>query len=230
MAKRVHTAGAKASVNGKTEGGRSGLLVATSDVAAKRDAQTARKNLAIDALLADPMYDVHRDGTILVYRPSRGKWKVASLTSGTYSTVFRQGIKYLVHRVIYRKFHGPLVKGLEINHIDGNKGNNSAENLEQVSHSSNIVHSYSVLGNSGPRGPRGLHDELVKPVRAAWDAGMSNRDICRAFEVPNRQWVSLVVKNVVSPDLSWTPKRRTRFRRKSPVDAAPNKYARKTTT
>jgi hypothetical protein len=49
-------------------------------------------------------------------------------------------IKY-VHRMVYKYFVGELVDGMQINHIDFNRSNNTPSNLEQVTSRQNIHHS-----------------------------------------------------------------------------------------
>lgn len=49
---------------------------------------------------------------------------------------------YYVHRVVYELFVGPIPKGYDINHIDGNKFNNNVCNLEAVTRSENQNHAF----------------------------------------------------------------------------------------
>lgn len=52
-------------------------------------------------------------------------------------------IKRYVHRLVGEAFLEN--RGFcEINHIDGNKGNNCLENLEWISRSGNVIHAYSL--------------------------------------------------------------------------------------
>lgn len=67
----------------------------------------------------------------------------------------RQGYKYIqlnvenkrkhlfVHRLVWIFHHGHADNNLQINHIDGNKENNSISNLELVTGKENISHSYA---------------------------------------------------------------------------------------
>lgn len=57
------------------------------------------------------------------------------------------GKSFYVHRLVASTFIGEIPKGYEVNHIDGNKANNTLENLEIVSASENSKHSYHVLNN-----------------------------------------------------------------------------------
>ena len=56
----------------------------------------------------------------------------------------------LVHRMVYEAFKGEIPEGLEIDHIDRNKRNNSPDNLRVVTRSENIgnraAYSYSDFG------------------------------------------------------------------------------------
>lgn len=50
-----------------------------------------------------------------------------------------------VHRVVCRAFHGEAPDGMHVNHKNGIKTDNRAENLEWVTPSENVLHSYAVL-------------------------------------------------------------------------------------
>ena len=43
-----------------------------------------------------------------------------------------------VHRLVYETFNGKIPEGMEINHIDEDKSNNSLENLNLMTHKENI--------------------------------------------------------------------------------------------
>jgi len=72
---------------------------------------------------------------------SKGFYKMINLSF--------QGKKkmFLVHRLVALAYI-PIIKGKEqVNHKDGNKKNNHADNLEWVTPAENLKHSYHVLGN-----------------------------------------------------------------------------------
>lgn len=58
---------------------------------------------------------------------------------------------HLVHRLVCRAFHGEPIDGqTDVNHIDSDKLNNTADNLEWTSRSENIRHSFA--NNTHPKG------------------------------------------------------------------------------
>ncbi len=50
------------------------------------------------------------------------------------------------HRMVADAFLGPIPEGMQVNHINGDKGDNRVANLEIVTNSENRIHSYRVLG------------------------------------------------------------------------------------
>lgn len=54
-----------------------------------------------------------------------------------------------IHRLVWETFNGEIPKGLEINHINHDKSNNSLENLELVSHSDNLKRAFKKYGYFG---------------------------------------------------------------------------------
>lgn len=70
----------------------------------------------------------HRGGYLLVSLQVNGNHKMKS-----------------IHRLVASAFIKNPDNLRDVNHKDGNKHNNSVENLEWVSHSQNIKHSYQVL-------------------------------------------------------------------------------------
>lgn len=72
--------------------------------------------------------------------------------------------EYRVHRLVAFAFLGkPEGDQTEVNHIDGDKTNNSVDNLEWVSHTENMRHAFSVLGYDFT-GKLGRSGRLVKCV------------------------------------------------------------------
>lgn len=50
---------------------------------------------------------------------------------------------FLVHRLVARHFISIDLRGLEVNHLDGDKKNNEVSNLEVCTHSHNMLHAFS---------------------------------------------------------------------------------------
>lgn len=57
-----------------------------------------------------------------------------------YVTLSHNGIKksYRIHRLIYLAFIGPIPENMVIDHIDGNRNNNSLDNLRCVTQANNV--------------------------------------------------------------------------------------------
>jgi len=67
----------------------------------------------------------------------------------------------LAHQLVATSFIGPYPDGMEINHIDGNKSNNCLNNLEYVTRSDNLLHSFKI-GLRSLRGDNSTHNILTE--------------------------------------------------------------------
>lgn len=76
--------------------------------------------------------------------------------------LYKCGKRFLlrVNRVVYQAFVGEFVDGLVIDHIDGNKLNNNASNLQQIDNRANVVKGYREIRTL----PIGVHDNRGKFV------------------------------------------------------------------
>ncbi len=59
---------------------------------------------------------------------------------------------WLVHKIVMEAFVGPTPDGLEINHKNGNKQDNRLDNLEFVTHKTNMIHARETGLLVTPRG------------------------------------------------------------------------------
>lgn len=87
-------------------------------------------------------YEVSDTG--LVRRIETGRHYKASLNKDGYRvvvfTICGKNIGRRVARLVAAAFIGPIPEGLTVNHIDGNKTNDTIENLEIVSLRENLAH------------------------------------------------------------------------------------------
>lgn len=85
---------------------------------------------------------VFENGTI--YREFKTKCKLIKPIVGSrgYCKISVNGNNMLVHRLIMEAFHGK--SDLTVDHIDGNKLNNSLDNLEYVTREENLMRSWKI--------------------------------------------------------------------------------------
>lgn len=93
---------------------------------------------------------------------------------------------FLVHRVVMLAFN-PVENyvNLEVNHKDGDKGNNQFTNLEWMGHRDNMTHARDVLDAWADRLPGNpkLTPEQVKDIRRLFAEGMRKIDIAEMFSL-----------------------------------------------
>ena len=78
------------------------------------------------------------------------------------------------HKLVAEAFICPRPNGLQVNHIDGDKENNMVDNLEYVTPSENVVHSYRIglASNKGERHPRStITDNCARKIIEMVDSG-----------------------------------------------------------
>jgi hypothetical protein len=100
------------------------------------------------------------------------------------------------HRETWRAFRGPIPDGFQLNHKDGNKDNPNLINLEVVTPSENILHSFRELGRELPVAPHvpgeqngraKITESDVLEIRSLIDAGHSQTEVAKKFNVHQTQ-------------------------------------------
>lgn len=100
-------------------------------------------------------------------------------------------LRPLIHRLVADAFLGPRPDGHQVNHKDGDKANNDVRNLEYVTASQNVRHSFVVLGKQTNRFPgelsgnHRLTDARVREARQRYASGEACWRLSREFGVSN---------------------------------------------
>jgi len=128
---------------------------------------------------------IKRPNLILAPRFTKRGYVRAALSKNSKQTAL------LVHRLVATAFIGaPPSPTHQINHIDGNKSNNRADNLEWVTAQENALHAYErglMVRHKGTlHGCAKLSDEQIAEIKAL--AGqMTQREIAEKFGVGQSQ-------------------------------------------
>lgn len=93
----------------------------------------------------------------------------------------------LVHRLVAVAFLGPIPDGQEVNHLDGNKANNRASNLEYVTRKGNMAHAQriGIWDNRGELNGQATvtQDQILLAYRMV-ESGITRKDAAAAVGIP----------------------------------------------
>lgn len=97
----------------------------------------------------------------------------------------------LAHRLLWEAHCGPIPPKMQINHINGVKGDNRLANLEVVTASENSRHKFRVLGHAAPNNPcpgikngsAKLTEDAVREIRQRLNKGDRQVDIANDFGI-----------------------------------------------
>jgi hypothetical protein len=135
------------------------------------------------------------DGTVI---GESGRVLKHSISGNGYLTVCVSGRNACVHRVLAECFIPNPDNKPCVNHIDGNKLNNSLDNLEWATYSENNQHAYNIgLKTAAPshgesHGMCKLTNEDVYVIRYLYSKGESQKDIAILFGASRRYINDLV--------------------------------------
>jgi len=94
------------------------------------------------------------------------------------------------HQLVAWAFFGEQLPGIQVNHIDGNKQNNSINNLEYVTNSQNIQHACDtgLFNNKKRMKTCRFSDEQIIEIRQLLTNGASSSEVgrqynCSAYEI-----------------------------------------------
>ena len=138
-------------------------------------------------------YELSQDG--LIYKSRTPGIKKTTKSKYGYHFISYAGTTFLIHSLIWETFVGDIPKGLQINHIDGNKSNNRLSNLELVTPAENIHHAYKIglkTGNSAETNSMAKlsNDQYLSMIHEIVN-GATNDEIAEKYGLHSR-YVSLV--------------------------------------
>ena len=135
-----------------------------------------------------PMYDISKNGIIRNRETKKIKSQYVGST-GYYMCTLTKDKKHKpkrVHRLLAELFIPNPNNELFINHIDGNKLNNSISNLEWCSHSYNMKHAFrtGLINNTGEKnGMAKLNERKVREIKELLKQGISQYKIAKKYNV-----------------------------------------------
>ena len=118
-------------------------------------------------------------------RNKHGLIRKTTVSKNGYERVgFRGGQETVfVHRLVARAFCDECADGLEINHKDGDKLNNTASNLEWVTKSENIKHAYRTGLKVHSRANMIIQDEDLPQLLSRVKSGETYKSVADSYGV-----------------------------------------------
>lgn len=135
-----------------------------------------------------PMYEISKEGVIRNKITKKIKSQYVGSTGYYMCTLTKdkRSRPQRVHRLLAELFIPNPDNELFVNHIDGNKLNNSISNLEWCSHSHNMKHAFRIelVNNTGEKnGMSKLNEEDVKEIKKLLSEKVSQYKIAKLFNV-----------------------------------------------
>lgn len=107
------------------------------------------------------------------------------------------GKKFSVHRLVAQHFLPDWNPGLEVNHIDGNRDNNRADNLEMCTHQRNMEHAIAG-GLKRDYGEKSVNAKLTngqaEEIRVRYSSGQASQNSLAKQYGVSRQTVSAIIR------------------------------------
>ena len=145
-----------------------------------------------------PNYKISNYGRIKRVVGGRGSFKGRELTGSLNSDGYPivrlsdggKAVTKTIHRLVGETFIGPLPKGKETNHIDGDKSNPYVGNLEYITPSENQKHAYRNGLRKGIKNKGKKHSQCklaegdVLEIRELYDVGgISQNELAEIYSV-----------------------------------------------
>lgn len=145
--------------------------------------------------LFDGKYKVFEDGKIVSYARHNSRELEGKITNSGYRMIILytpdgKKIYKNVHRLVAEAFCPNPDNLPEVNHKDGNKLNNSADNLEWVSTRENLLHCRDFIGSKKNK----ITLEDAEKIRELKRQGVSNAEITGLFGIKKTE-IQYIVKN-----------------------------------
>ena len=108
--------------------------------------------------------------------------------------------RFCEHRCVWTWFNGEIPSGMEINHIDADRGNNHIENLECVDHVQNMRHAIAIGNMDRVIGEGSWNakysNEEVLAMRSLHEHGWNYEEISKAFKGKYPNSISRLVRGI----------------------------------
>lgn len=152
----------------------------------------ASNDYLIYEILDSDNYKIKKDGSVWTRVGRNGwvlpdkEWRKLNFNppKDKYSYISYKGKKVNLARLVYAKFgKNELEEDLVINHIDGNKINNSIRNLELITQGENNRHRYQALGHKPVIGHFKLTFEIAELIRDEKQKGTSQNKLAKKYGI-----------------------------------------------
>ncbi len=118
-------------------------------------------------------YEVTSDGIVISYKQNKdGKELSQCMNARGYYHVMISGVTTTVHRLVAWKYCEGYKEGFTVNHIDGDKLNNNADNLEWIKVKDNCIHAMKYISTKR----RLYSDDEIRDIRSKFKLWKSNKD------------------------------------------------------